>query len=113
MKQSMKKLFTILSTILSFFLVSNVVAQNQSFKDKVEDIIVRHDRYKIAVKYTRSGHQMYIPMRKIFMGKVLREWVYSDRIFTSRYKALEVIREWKEEEKLARKLKRTEYIYLD
>ena len=105
----MKKLLI----ILSFFFVSNVVAQTQSFKDRVEEIIVGHDKYKIAVKYTHSGHRIYIPMRKIYNGKVLREWVYSDFVFTNRYKALEVIREWKEEEALARKLKRTEYIYVD
>lgn len=104
----MKKILT----ILSFFFVSNVVAQTQSFKDKVEEIVVGHDKYKIAVKYTYSGHRIYIPMRKVFNGKVLREWVYSDFVFTTRAKALEVIKEWKEEEELDRKLKRVEYIYI-
>ena len=104
----MKKLLT----ILSFFFVSSVVAQTQSFRDKVEEIIVGHDKYNIAIKYTHSGHRIYIPLRKVFNGKILREWVYSDFVFTSRYKALEVIREWKEEEEQARKLKRVEYIYI-
>lgn len=105
----MKKLLA----ILSFFFVSNAVAQTQSFRDKVEEIIVGHNKYKIAVKYTHSGHRIYIPMRKIYNGKVLREWVSSDYVFTSRYKALEVIGEWKEEEALSRKLRKTEYIYVD
>jgi len=39
----MKKLLT----ILSFFFVSNVVAQTPSFKDRVEEIVVGHDKYKI------------------------------------------------------------------
>lgn len=104
----MKKLLV----ILSFFFVSNAVAQVQSFKDKVEEIVIGHDKYKIAVKYTPSGHRIYIPMRKVFNGKVLREWVYSDFVFTTRAKALEVVREWKEEEELDRKLKRVEYIHI-
>lgn len=104
----MKKLLI----ILSFFLVSNVVAQTQSFRDKVEEIVVGHNKYKIAIKYTHSGHRIYIPMRKVFNGKVLREWVYSDFIFDTRSQALEVIKEWKEEEEQARKLKRVEYIYI-
>jgi len=104
----MKKLLV----ILSFFLVSNVVAQTPSFKDKVEEIVVGHDKYKIAVKYTPSGHRIYIPMRKVFNGKVLREWVYSDFVFSTRARALEVIKEWKEEEEMDRKLKRVEYIYI-
>ena len=104
----MKKLLV----ILSFFFVSNAVAQVQSFKDKVEEIVIGHDKYKIAIKYTHSGSRIYIPMRKVFNGKVLREWVYSDIVFTSRYRALEVIKEWKEEEALDRKLKRVDYIHI-
>lgn len=104
----MKKLLT----ILSFFLLSNAVGQTQSFKDKVEEIVVGHNKYKIAVKYTHSGHRIYIPMRKVFNGKILREWVYSDFVFNTRSGALEVIKEWKEEEEQARKLKRVEYIYI-
>ena len=104
----MKKLLI----ILSFFLASNVVAQTQSFRDKVEEIVIGHNKYKIAVKYTHSGHRIYIPMRKVFNGKVLREWVYSDFVFDTRSQALEVIKEWKEEEEQARKLKRVEYIYI-
>lgn len=104
----MKKLVV----ILSLFLVSNAVAQTLSFKDRVEEIVVGHDKYKIAVKYTPSGHRIYIPMRKVFNGKILREWVYSDFVFTTRAKALEVIKEWKEEEEMDRKLKRVEYIYI-
>ncbi len=51
-------------------------------------------------------------MRKVFNGKVLREWVYSDFVFNTRARALEVIKEWKEEEEMDRKLKRVEYIYI-
>lgn len=104
----MKKLLI----LLSFFLSINVVAQTQSFRDKVEEIVVGHNKYKIAVKYTHSGHRIYLPMRKVFNGKVLREWVYSDFVFDTRSQALEVIKEWKQEEELARKLKRVEYIYI-
>ena len=104
----MKKLLI----ILSFFLASNVVAQTQSLKDRVEEIVVGHDKYKIAIKYTPSGSRIYIPMRKVFNGKVLREWVSSDFVFTTRYRALEVIKDWKEEEEMDRKLKRVEYIYI-
>ena len=104
----MKKLLI----ILSFFLASNVVAQVQSFQDQVKEIVIGHNKYKIAIKFTHSGHRIYIPMRKVFNGKVLREWVYSDFVFSTRAKALEVIREWKEEEEMDRKLKRVEYIYI-
>jgi hypothetical protein len=51
-------------------------------------------------------------MRKVFNGKVLREWVYSNFVFSTRSRALEVIKEWKEEEEMDRKLKRVEYIYI-
>lgn len=102
----MKKLLT----ILSFFLASNVVAQVQSFEDQVKEIVIGHNKYKIAVKFTHSGHRIYIPMRKVFNGKVLREWVTSERVFNSRQQAFEVIQEWKELEEQERKLRRVEYI---
>jgi hypothetical protein len=102
----MKKLLI----ILSFFLASNVVAQVQSFQDQVKEIVIGHNKYKIAIKFTHSGHRIYIPMRKVFNGKVLREWVMSDRVYNSRQQAFEVIQEWKEEEEQERKLKRVEYI---
>jgi len=102
----MKKLLA----ILSFFFVSNVVAQTLSLKQRIEEIVVGHDRYKIAVKYSPSGHRIYIPMRKVFRGKILREWVYSDFVFTTQYRALQVIKEWKREEEMDRNLKREEYI---
>jgi len=60
----MKKLLV----ILSFFFVSNVVAQTQSLKNRVEEIVVGHDKYKIAIKYSPSGTRIYIPMRKVFNG---------------------------------------------
>jgi hypothetical protein len=102
----MKKLLI----VLSFFLASNVVAQVQSFEDQVKEIVVGHNKYKIAVKFTHSGHRIYIPMRKVYNGKILREWVMSDMVYRSRQQAFEVIQEWKEEEEQERKLKRVEYI---
>ena len=104
----MKKLLVLLGLLLSI----NTIAQTQSFGDQVKEIIVGRNKYKIAVKHVYSGGVIYIPMRKVFNGRVLREWVYSDFVFSTRYKALEVIKEWKEEEELDRKLKRVEYIYI-
>lgn len=100
-----------LTLLLLFSLVSiPAISQSMSFQDQVREIIVGRDKYKIAVKHVSSGGIVYIPMRKVFNGKVLREWISGYEAYRSRYKAMEVIEEWKEEEEMERKLKRVEYI---
>jgi hypothetical protein len=102
----MKKLLI----ILSFILVSNVEAQVQSFQDQVKEIVVGRDKYKIAVKHVYSGGTIYIPMRKTFNGKVLREWVSHQEAFRSRSQAMNIIKNWMEEEEEEKRLRRVEYI---
>ena len=102
----MKKLLI----LLCFFLSIDTIAQTQSFGEQVKEIIVGRNKYKIAVKHVYSGGVIYVPMRKVFNGKVLREWISHQEAFRSRSRAMDVIEEWKEEEELDRKLNRVEYI---
>lgn len=102
----MKKLLVLLGLLLSI----STIAQTQSFGDQVKEIIVGRNKYKIAVKHVYSGGVIYIPMRKVFNGKILREWISHQEAFRSRSRAMDVIEEWKEEEEMDRKLNRVEYI---
>lgn len=107
----MKKIKVVLLFVL-LTLGGYAEAQSMTFYDQVKEIIVGKNKYKIAVRYINSNTRIYIPMRKIRNGRVLREWEMSDRVFSTQYKAMEVIRKWKEEEEEERILRRTEYIKL-
>lgn len=110
--QKMKKISLVLILILSL-ISADSRSQSMSFGDQLKEIIVGRDKYKIAVKHVHSGGVIYIPMRKVFNGKVLREWVSYQEAFRSKSQAMEVIDQWKEEEAEERKLKRVEYIRIN
>lgn len=101
----------ILTLVLFFSLVTApAISQTMTLGDQVKEIVIGRDKYKIAVKHVYSGGTIYIPMRKTFNGKVLREWVSYQEAFRSRSQAMEVIKNWMFEEEEEKKLKRVEYI---
>jgi hypothetical protein len=108
----MKKISLVLILVLSL-ISADSRSQSMSFGDQIKEIIIGRDKYKIAVKTVKHGGVVYIPMRKVFNGKLLREWIEYQQAFRSRSEAMEVIEEWQAEEAWVKKQKRVEYIHIN
>jgi hypothetical protein len=71
------------------------------------------ERYRISVKKTSDGKEIFIPAKKQHNGTVFKQWVEINNIYLTRAAAESVINEWKEDYRARQEYKSTKYIYLD
>jgi len=71
------------------------------------------ERYRILVRKTPEGKEIFIPARKQHNGTWLKQWVEINNIYLTRAAAESVINEWKEDYRARQKYNSRKYIYLD
>jgi len=94
-KKKMKKL-TILVMLLG-------VVTLQSFA---------RERYRIMVRKTTDGKEIFIPMKKQYNGNWFKEWTSTDNIYLDEQSAKNVINEWKSEYKALKEYNSKKFIYI-
>ena len=71
------------------------------------------ERYRIMVRKTQEGKEIFIPMRKQYNGTWFRQWVGTSNVYPTRESAEKVIEEWKEDYEGRKEYNKKRYIYLN
>jgi len=71
------------------------------------------EKYRIMVRKTPEGKEIFIPARKQHNGTWFKQWVEINNIYLTRAAAENVINEWKEDYWARQKYNSRKYIYLD
>ena len=94
-KKKMKKL-TILVMLLG-------VVTLQSFA---------REKYRIMVRKTTDGKEIFIPMKKQHNGNWFKEWVSNGNVYLDEQSAINVVNEWKSEFKALKEYNSKKFIYI-
>jgi hypothetical protein len=71
------------------------------------------EKYRILVRKTTDGKEIFIPMKKQYNGTWLKQWVSTDNIYSSRESAENVIKEWISNDKALKEYNNKKYIYIN
>ena len=71
------------------------------------------EKYRILVRKTTDGKEIFIPMKKQYNGTWLKQWVSTDNIYLSKESAENVIKEWIADDKALKEYNNKKYIYIN
>ena len=71
------------------------------------------ERYRIMVRKTPDGKEIFIPMKKQHNGTWFKQWVGINNIYQTRAAAEMVIEEWKDDYRARQEYNSRRYIYLN
>jgi hypothetical protein len=71
------------------------------------------EKYRILIRKTLDGKEIYLPMRKQHNGTWLKQWVSTDNVYSTKEGAESVIREWMEYEKSMKEYNNKKYVYIN
>jgi hypothetical protein len=71
------------------------------------------ERYRILIRKTLDGKEIYLPMRKQHNGTWFKQWVSTDNVYSTRKDAESVIREWMEYDKSMKEYNNKKYVYIN
>jgi len=71
------------------------------------------EKYRILVRKTTDGKEIFIPMKKQYNRTWLKQWVSTDNIYSSRESAENVIKEWISNDKALKEYNNKKYIYIN
>ena len=71
------------------------------------------EKYRILIRKTLDGKEIYLPMKKQYNGTLLKQWVSTDNVYSTREGAENVIREWMEYEKSMKEYNNKKYVYIN
>lgn len=71
------------------------------------------ERYRIMVRKTPDGKEIFIPMKKQYNGTWFKQWVGINNIYQTRAAAERVIDEWKDDYRARQEYNSRRYIYLN
>ena len=71
------------------------------------------EKYRIMVRKTPDGKEIFVPMKKQHNGTWFKQWVGINNIYQTRVAAERVIEEWKEDYRIRKDYRNVRYIYLN
>jgi hypothetical protein len=71
------------------------------------------EKYRIMVRKTPDGKEIFVPMKKQHNGTWFKQWVGINNIYQTRAAAERVIEEWKEDYRARQEYNSKKYIYLN
>ena len=71
------------------------------------------EKYRILVRKTTDGKEIFIPMKKQYNRTWLKQWVATDNIYSSIESAENVIKEWMADDKALKEYNNKKYIYIN
>jgi hypothetical protein len=71
------------------------------------------EKYRILIRKTTDGKEIFIPMKKQYNGTWLKQWVSTDNIYLSKESAENVIKEWMANDKALKEYNNKKYIYIN
>lgn len=71
------------------------------------------EKYRILIRKTLDGKEIYLPMKKQHNGTWIKQWVGTDNVYTTMKDAENVIKEWIEYDKSIKEYNNKKYVYIN
>lgn len=71
------------------------------------------EKYRILIRKTLDGKEIYLPMKKKHNGTLIKQWVSTDNVYTTMKDAENVIKEWIEYDKSMKEYNKKKYVYIN
>ena len=71
------------------------------------------EKYRILIRKTLDGKEIYLPMKKQHNGTWIKQWVSTDNVYSTMKDAENVIKEWIEYDKSMKEYNDKKYVYIN